>query len=152
VMIHGVAHKLEGGIQIAAMHPCTGIEWCEYYGIDYLTSPLRIENIDAKILESIEANAARGTNGLDMGSWHGGREIPTIDDWCQTTHCRAGYAICLLGKVGFDLERKVGPEVAGRMIYAVSRPHELLPDFKASTEVAMADIRACAARQTGDVT
>jgi len=150
VMIHGTAIKLEGGIHIQAMTPVIGSEWCEYFGLDPATSNLRIPNIDAAILASIEANKAAGKNGLDMGSWHGTDGIDETN-WCNTTHCRAGYAICLAGKAGFELEKKTNSEVAGQMIYAVSRLEEPLPDFHATNIEAMADIKAHAAKQTAVV-
>jgi hypothetical protein len=107
-----------------------------------------IPNIDAAILASIEANEATGKNGLRMGGWHAARCDET--NWCETTHCRAGYAICLAGAAGFALERKVGSAAAGALIYAASRPDKPVPDFYASDEDAMADIRACAAEQTAE--
>ena len=140
IMVHGDAQSIEGGQQMTAMKPNTGADWCEYFGIDPTKSDLVVPNIDAAILASLAAHA--NTNGLDMGSWHG--ESCDETNWCNTTHCRAGYAICLAGKAGFELERKVGPEVAGQMIYAASRPDKPLPDFHTNTETALADIRACA--------
>ena len=90
-----------------------------------------IPNIDAAIL------AAVGQEGctLDMANWHR----------CGTTHCRAGWAIHLAGKVGYALERQVGPNAAGALIYSASRPGQRVPDFMASNDEAMADMRACAA-------
>ncbi|MDB5608122.1 MAG: hypothetical protein JWP25_5022 [Bradyrhizobium sp.] len=144
IMIHGPAQTLEGGNQTqAAPIPTTGAEWCEYNGIDPASADYRIPDIDAAILKSIEANKAAGTNGLNMSSWHGEKCDET--NWCNTTHCRAGYAICLAGKAGFALEKRYGPELAGQMIYAVSRPDKPLPDFHASNEAAMRDIIASAA-------
>jgi hypothetical protein len=84
-----------------------------------------VEDLDRKILETIK---------LDMGSWHGP---------CGTTHCRAGGAIHLAGKAGYELEAKYGPERAGAMIYRASTGR--VPHFHASNERALADIRACAA-------
>lgn len=139
VMIHGRAAALNGGRQVpAAPVPVTGREWAEYYGIKP-DAPFKVDGIDAKILAAIEAGLGR----LDMGSWHGGDDCDETN-WCGTSHCRAGYAICLAGEAGFALERKYGPEVAGRMIYAVSRPDAPVPDFFADTETALADIRASA--------
>jgi hypothetical protein len=91
-----------------------------------------IEKIDAKILAAIEAG---GT--LDMGSWH----------TCETTHCRAGWAITLAGEAGTKLEAAVGSAAAGSLIYAKSRPGKPVPNFYASDDDAMADIRAAAAEQ-----
>jgi hypothetical protein len=143
ILKHGEARQIEGGIQKTAFTPETGEEWCEYFGIDPKDAPFAVPNIDAKILDAIKTKKAKG---LDMGSWHGTDKVDETN-WCGTTHCRAGYAICLAGKPGFDLERKYGPETAGSMIYAASRPNEPLPDFHATTADAMADIRECAARQ-----
>ena len=91
-----------------------------------------VPNIDAAILAAIEAG---GT--LDMGDWHR----------CETTHCRAGWAITLAGEAGAKLEELCGPASAGSLIYAASRPGKNIPDFYASTEDALADLRACAAEQ-----
>src|SRR5258708_4316513 len=96
-----------------------------------------IPNIDAEILKAIEAG---GT--LDMSSWHG-------DDnhWCGTTHCRAGWAVHLGGSLGKALQDKVGPQMAGAMIYRASRPGIHAPWFFAPTDEAFADIKKCAADQ-----
>ena len=94
-----------------------------------------VENIDQKILEAITAEGC----SLNMGAWH----------TCKTTHCRAGWAIHLAGKEGYALEKKLGDsEMAGRMIYTVSRPGVPYPDFYAPTEVALEDIKKCAAEAT----
>jgi hypothetical protein len=93
-----------------------------------------IEQIDAKILAAIEAG---GT--LQMSCWH--------DDSCGTTHCRAGWAITIAGEAGKKLEDKYGPGPAGALIYAASRPGVPVPNFYASNEVALADIRKCAAEE-----
>jgi hypothetical protein len=89
-----------------------------------------IERLDAKILERIEQGGA-----LDMGHWHS----------CETTHCRAGWAIHLAGEAGAELERKHGPFHAGAMIYRASLGRA--PHFFATNERAMDDIRKCAAEQ-----
>jgi hypothetical protein len=138
IMIHGRAQTIEGGNHIQAMNPKIGSEWCEYFGIDPATADFIVPDIDTAMLESITAHKA--TNGLEMSNWHG-RDCDETN-WCNTTHCRAGYAICLAGKSGFALEKKVGSEIAGQMIYAVSRPDKPLPDFHASNKIAMADIEA----------
>jgi Pentapeptide repeats (8 copies) len=93
-----------------------------------------IPNIDAAILAAIE-----GGGKLDMAAWHG-----PDDHWCGTTHCRAGWAIHLGGEKGKALQDKVGPNVAGALIYAASRPGKPTPWFFASTDTAMADIVKCA--------
>ena len=107
-----------------------------------------VENIDAKMLAAIEANKAAGTNGLKMSSWHGNEDGLDETNWCKTTHCRAGYAVCLAGKAGFDLEKKIGPAAAGALIYLKSTPGAPIPNFYCGDDEAMADIRARAAKQT----
>lgn len=74
-----------------------------------------IENIDAKILTALRK---RG-NFLTQSAWH----------LCETTHCRAGWAIHLAGRKGAKLEEKLGPATTGALIYAVSRPDQEIPDF-----------------------
>jgi hypothetical protein len=66
-------------------------------------------------------------------------------DWhtCDTTHCRAGWAIHLAGDAGRTLEERVGPSTAGALIYLRSGA-ERVPDFHCSDEAARADIVACA--------
>jgi hypothetical protein len=144
IVMHGTAKEIEGGKQMqAAPEPgpdATGAEYCEFNGLDPATAPYIVPNIDAAILAALESEKSRG---LDMSGWHGDDCNET--NWCETTHCRAGFAICLAGKAGFDLERKFGAETAGRMIYAVSRTDKPLPDFFADDETALEDIRASAA-------
>ncbi len=97
-----------------------------------------IPNIDAAILVDIEAAMQIGPDkGLKMETWH----------TCESAHCRAGWAIHHAGEVGYALEKLLGPSAAGALIYAVSRPNKRVPDFVASDEEALADIRACAAEQ-----
>ena len=70
-----------------------------------------------------------------MSNWH----------TCETTHCRAGWAIHLAGKAGADLEERVGPAAAGAMIYHASTGR--VPDFYANDVKALADITECAKGQ-----
>ncbi|CAB4218921.1 Pentapeptide repeat, partial [uncultured Caudovirales phage] len=89
-----------------------------------------VPHIDAAILRAI------GDGGhLDMGDWHK----------CETTHCRAGWAITLAGEGGAALEFAMGPAAAGSLIYAASRPGQKIPNFYASTDAALEDIKAGAA-------
>ena len=143
IVLHGHAGSVHGGRQLtAAPEPTTGAEYCELNGLDPTKVEYVIPNIDATILASIEANKAAGKRPAnEQLAWPGLHQT----NWCETTHCRAGYAICLAGKAGFELEKKFGSEIAGKMIYAVSRPDDRpLPDFHASDEAAMADIIASA--------
>ncbi len=89
-----------------------------------------VEDLDRKILAAIES----GNGALDMSKWH----------TCETTHCRAGWAIALAGEQGAALEQQNGPQRAGMLIYSVSTGR--VPHFFGSTENALADIRACAAQ------
>ena len=87
-----------------------------------------IVDLDAKILAAIET----GGGVLDMRNWH----------TCATTHCRAGWAIHLAGEAGYALERRYGPECAAVMIYRASTGR--VPNFFATTDEALEDIRRCA--------
>jgi hypothetical protein len=98
-------------------------------GAKYESVP-RVPKLDAKILKLIES----GEGSLDMSQWHS----------CETTHCRAGWAVHLAGKDGYELERKLGSTAAaGALIY--HRSTGRVPDFYASDEDALADLVACAA-------
>jgi hypothetical protein len=88
-----------------------------------------VPNLDAQILANIDSGALM----LDMSNWH----------TCETTHCRAGLAVHLAGDAGYALERRYTAEHAGRLIYLASTGYA--PDFFASDEDAMEDIRRCAA-------
>jgi len=90
-----------------------------------------VEALDAKLLQIIES----GAGNLNMATWH----------TCETTHCRAGWAIHLAGSAGADLEAKFGPQRAGAMIYRASTGR--VPHFFASDFRALADIREQAQQQ-----
>ena len=77
--------------------------------------------------------AAVAAHGIDMSDWH-----------CETTHCRAGWAVTLAGKAGKTLEDEIGTANAAYLIYAASDPRRPVPDFYASDEDALADIKRCA--------
>jgi hypothetical protein len=98
-------------------------------GAQYYT----VLELHTKMLAAIEAG---GT--LDMSTWH----------TCDTTHCRAGWAIHLAGDAGRLLEAQIGSSAAGALIHQASCPWmEKLPDFYASNEDALADIKRCAERE-----
>lgn len=150
-VLWAVRHKadLSGADLSRAVLRGAVLRWADLSGADLSDAVLRdanipaIPHIDAAILASIESNKATGANGLEMGGWHGAPCDET--NWCGTTHCRAGYAICLAGAAGFALEREVGPAAAGALIYAKSRPDQPIPNFYDSNEVALADLERCAA-------
>ena len=68
---------------------------------------------------------------FDMAVWH-----------CGTTHCRAGHAIDAAGQAGYALERVFGPRLTAAAIYLGNTG--MLPDFHASNDEALDDIRRCA--------
>ncbi len=90
-----------------------------------------VKNLDAEILKVV----TEGSGKLEMGGWH----------TCETTHCRAGWAIHLAGKPGYDLEREIGSCAAGALIYHASTGR--VPNFFAGNDEAMQDIKACAEKQ-----
>lgn len=96
-----------------------------------LTQLITIPDLDEQIFRLVEADPT----ALRMDQWH----------TCKTTHCRAGWAITLAGAAGATLEALWGPSVAGAFIYAASYPELLVPNFTASNEDALADIRKRAA-------
>jgi hypothetical protein len=101
----------------------------QYAIIDMDEVPV-VDQIDTQILALVEA----GKGVLEMNAWH----------TCETTHCRAGWAIHLAGEAGKKLEEKMGPENAGAFIYLKSCG--IIPDFHCSNEVALADMRDRAAK------
>jgi uncharacterized protein YjbI with pentapeptide repeats len=92
-----------------------------------------IPNIDAAILAAISNEKC----SLNMNDWH----------TCETTHCRAGWAVHLAGEAGYDLDRRYGTNAAGAMIYNASRPGQPVPNFYTTNDNALADIQKCAAEQ-----
>jgi hypothetical protein len=89
-----------------------------------------IENIHQKILEAVSQEGA-----LDMDTYHS----------CETTHCRAGWAIHLAGAEGYALENKTSPLFAGLQIFKASSKIPVAPTrFFESNEVAIADMQRCA--------
>jgi hypothetical protein len=92
-----------------------------------------VESLDSKILARVES----GDGKLDMSQWH--------SETCNTTHCRAGWAIALAGEAGYALERERGSQAAGAAIYRASTGR--VPHFFASNEAALEDIRRRAAEE-----
>ena len=92
----------------------------------------KIEKLHTKIAEAIA-----GGGCLKMDTWH----------TCKTTHCRAGWAIEIAGEAGKELECRVGSAGAGALIFAKSYPSQMVPDFYADNETALADIKWCASEE-----
>ena len=99
-----------------------------------------IPAIDAKILAAVTARPG----SLDMAHWHGADDAGPS---CETTHCRAGWAVHLAGEAGYALERRFDAAYAGRIIYLASAGY--CPDFYTDNKSAMEDIKARAAEQHG---
>ena len=97
----------------------------------------KVPDLHQKMLAAIEAKP----ESFDMRAWHGATS-------CGTTHCRAGWAVVLAGDAGKALEWAVGSSTAGALITHASCPWlGKVPDFYSDNETALADIRACAARE-----
>ena len=85
-----------------------------------------VNDLDAAIHAKVCGVDPPGT--LNMSQWH----------TCETTHCRAGWAIHLAGEAGRRLEDAVGACAAGALIYHASTGR--VPDFYAPDADALADI------------
>ena len=82
--------------------------------------------------------AASNEGALNMGAWH-------QDGFCGTTHCRAGWVTHLAGDAGRVMDAMMGTAAAAALIYAASDPDlERTPDFHASNEDALADMKRLA--------
>ena len=92
-----------------------------------------IKNLHTLLLLAVEQ-----PNALDMGTWH----------TCETTHCRAGWVVTLAGEKGKALENSSSTLFAAMQICRASSPIKVSPvRFFETNEVAMADIRRCAAEE-----
>ena len=69
----------------------------------------KVANLVGKILDA---------DRLDMEEWHAE---------CGTTHCLAGWATTLAGEAGAELEKEIGPNAAGALIWHASTGET--PDF-----------------------
>lgn len=88
----------------------------------------------------------KGIDRVILARLYSGKYELNMDHWhlCETTHCRAGWAIHLAGEEGYALEERYGTETAAAMIYAASRPEVAVPDFYGTTTAAWEDIVECA--------
>src|SRR5690606_22635005 len=85
-----------------------------------------VPNLDRQILDRIE----RSGSSLDMADWH----------TCETTHCRAGWAIVLAGAAGRRPEAERGPSRARAAMYRASTGRA--PLFLGSNSASLDDLRA----------
>jgi hypothetical protein len=70
-----------------------------------------------------------------------------MKDWhsCDTTHCRAGWAVHLAGEQGYEFEEKTDTLFAAMLIFRESSPIKVsLPKFFDTNENALADMKRCA--------
>jgi hypothetical protein len=74
-----------------------------------------------------------------MSKWH----------TCDTTHCRAGWAVHLAGKSGKELEEKTTTLFAAMQIYNASSPSIPVSPvrFFEDNKTALADIERCATEE-----
>ena len=115
---------LTGAVLTGAVLRGAVLTGAEYY---------RVPQLHTKMLAALDTGGS-----LEMDAWH----------TCETTHCRAGWAVTLAGNAGKLLEAQVGPAAAGAFITMASCPWlERVPNFYATNEAALADIHACAQRE-----
>jgi hypothetical protein len=90
-----------------------------------------IAGIHQKVFE-----AASKEGALDMGKVH----------TCNTTHCRAGWAVHLAGADGYELERFYGWTLAAQLIFKTANPELSVspPRFFETNEQALADMKRMA--------
>mgnify|MGYP000658954062 CR=1 FL=1 len=91
---------------------------------------LVVPGLDQKMREACEIPGS-----LNMCTWH----------TCETTHCRAGWAVVLAGEAGRALEDQISTPTAAALIYASTYLDRKIPDFYTNNGDAMQDIRRCAA-------
>ena len=96
--------------------------------------PVKIENIHQTVFEAASKDGA-----LNMIFWHKG------ENFCGTTHCRAGWVTHLAGEDGRALELMMGTSAAAALIYMASDPNlEKIPNFYTTKEDALADMKRLA--------
>jgi hypothetical protein len=88
----------------------------------------KIPDLDLQILKRV----TDGKGHLEMDTWHK----------CETTHCRAGWSVVVAGEAGSVLESLYDTETAAMFIYQASTGS--VPNFFASNDEAMADLKKCA--------
>lgn len=128
-----------------------------------------IEDLHLKVLQAIKT----APDAFDMRTWHGVRDAEgdaLIDcggnlvspaqanadpalrgEACGTTHCHAGFIVHLAGATGYALEEAVGgTDRAANLIIAKNYPWWFgpEPDYTASNESAMNEIKLIAVRAT----
>jgi hypothetical protein len=91
--------------------PTTKVRWSAYTEIEV---PV-INHPDARVLREIEKGGE-----LDMEDYN----------FCEASHCVAGWLVHLCGEQGYELAQRTGSfGVAARLIYNVSCPGQPCPNF-----------------------
>ena len=92
-----------------------------------------VQGLNKKILDALNGEIEER---LDMSNWH----------TCETTHCYGGWAVFLAGESGKILESILDTNVAAALIITKSCPYlnGKVPNFYASNEDALAEIKRCA--------
>ena len=108
-----------------------------------MKSPFVVPRIP-RIHAAVYAAATSTDDSLDMSDWH----------TCETTHCRAGWAVHLAGKEGKELEALTSTLFAAMQIYHASCPEIAVPPsrFFVANKVALADMARCAAEEEALIT
>jgi len=107
-------------------------------GSDLRDSNLRGVPFIKDIHQTVYSAASVPPEALDMSTWHK----------CETTHCRAGWVVTLAGEGGKALEWAMGTAAAAAIIYIKSDPKiEKIPNFYASNEDALADMKRLAKKE-----
>lgn len=110
--------------------PNTRLRGADLTGVTGTSKTPVVPDLHRRMLE-----VTRSSRSLDMENWH----------TCETTHCRAGWAIVLAGKEGEALEEELGANLAGSLIYFASTGE--VPDFYTEDASARIDIQRCASRE-----
>ena len=136
--------NLRGANLSGAKLSCANLSGADLSGADLIGANLNCANLRGANLEGVPVikdihkvvyEAASKTGCLDMKTWH----------TCETTHCRAGWVVHLAGDAGKAMEFCMGTPAAAALIYLKSDPKlEKIPDFYASNEDALADMKRLA--------
>ena len=92
-----------------------------------------VEGLVLRVLSLVDANP----DALEMDEVHN----------CATTHCLAGWAVTLAGPDGAELEKKLGWNAAGALIFHASCG--MVPDFYSTNEGAIEWLNKNARRSDG---
>jgi hypothetical protein len=86
-----------------------------------LTGAPKVDGLRARVRDLVTTDCA----ALSMRTWH----------TCATTHCLAGWAVHLADAAGAELEKQIGSNAAGALIWHASEG--VVPDFYCGDEEAI---------------